>query len=411
MATTVLRTPTFRAPPTPLNKDPFKSRNLVCASFAQNRVFPNVHFIKSSTPQRLSRRLSKFLPYGTYEETTETEEKVEVQESLAEILCFMAMEALIVVRLCGVEAGVRASDKSVMLPWLLPLIMVREPLSSSLPQEALDDADNAADVEDTGSKGESTDAEEPASATLASLQLYKEALANNDESRIAEIEALLISIEEETLLLESKVATFSEELSNEKARVLRISADFDNFRKRTERERLSLVTNARGEVVENLLPVLDNFERAKSQIKVATEGEEKINNSYQSIYKQFVEVLGALGVVPVETTGNPFDPLASLRVGSKFSQYLMSFFKRCLKFVQLHEAIMREDSAEYEEDVIIQEFRKGFKLGDRLLRPSMVKVSAGPGPAKPEPVEPEEPEGVSEVSDMGGAEPASSSDL
>ncbi|KAK2987701.1 hypothetical protein RJ640_002496 [Escallonia rubra] len=271
--------------------------------------------------------------------------------------------------------------------------------------------DNAADVEDTGSKGESTDAEEPASATLASLQLYKEALANNDESRIAEIEALLISIEEETLLLESKVATFSEELSNEKARVLRISADFDNFRKRTERERLSLVTNARGEVVENLLPVLDNFERAKSQIKVATEGEEKINNSYQSIYKQFVEVLGALGVVPVETTGNPFDPLASLRVGSKFSQYLMSFFKRCLKFVQLHEAIMREDSAEYEEDVIIQEFRKGFKLGDRLLRPSMVKVSAGPGPAKPEPVEPEEPEGVSEVSDMGGAEPASSSDL
>ncbi|KAK3032323.1 hypothetical protein RJ639_035928 [Escallonia herrerae] len=274
-----------------------------------------------------------------------------------------------------------------------------------------DDADNAADVEDTGSKGESTDEEEPASATLASLKLYKEALANNDESRIAEIEALLISIEEEKLLLESKVATLSEELSNGKARVLRISADFDNFRKRTERERLSLVTNAQGEVVENLLPVLDNFERAEAQIKVATEGEEKINNSYQSIYKQFVEVLGALGVVPVETTGNPFDPLASLRVGSNFSQYLMSFFKRCLKFVQLHEAIMREDSAEYEEDVIIQEFRKGFKLGDRLLRPSMVKVSAGPGPAKPEPVGPEEPEGVGEVSDMDGAEPASSNDL
>ncbi|KAK3036217.1 hypothetical protein RJ639_030373 [Escallonia herrerae] len=287
-----------------------------------------------------------------------------------------------------------------------------------------DDADNVADVEDTGSKGESTDVEEPASATLASLQLYKEALANNDESRIAEIEALLISIEEEKLLLESKVATLFEELSNEKARVLRISADFDNFRKRTERERMSLVTNAQGEVVENLLPVLDNFERAKAQIKVATEGEEKINNSYQSIYKQFVEVLGALGVVPVETIGNPFDPLvsfspsfecdivkASLRVGSNFSQYLMSFFKRCLKFVQLHEAIMREDSAEYDEDVIIQEFRKGFKLGDRLLRPAMVKVSAGPGPAKPEPVGTEEPEGVGEVSDMGGAEPASSSDL
>ena len=104
---------------------------------------------------------------------------------------------------------------------------------------------------------------------------------------------------------------FSQELSIEKDRILRISADFDNFRKRTERDRLSLVTNAQGEVVESLLPVLDNFERAKTQIKVETEGEEKINNSYQSIYKQFNEILTSLGVEPVETVGTPFDPLVS----------------------------------------------------------------------------------------------------
>lgn len=60
--------------------------------------------------------------------------------------------------------------------------------------------------------------------------------------------------------------------------------------------------------------------------------------------------------------------------------------------MQLHEAIMREDSAEFEEGVIIDEFRKGFTLGDRLLRPSMVKVSAGPGPAKPQTVEQSEEE-------------------
>ncbi|MBA0574156.1 hypothetical protein Golob_001388 [Gossypium lobatum] len=155
------------------------------------------------------------------------------------------------------------------------------------------------------------------------------------------------------------MASLSEELSIEKDRVLRISADFDNFRKRTERERLSLVSNTQGEVLENLLPVLDNFERAKAQIKIETEGEEKINNSYQSIYKQLMEILGSLGVEPVETVGNLFDPM-------------------------LHEAIMREDSTEFEEGIILQEFRKGFKLGERLLRPSMVKVSAGPGPAKPE---------------------------
>lgn len=143
------------------------------------------------------------------------------------------------------------------------------------------------------------------------LQSYKEALASNDEVKIAELELSLKSIEDEQIELERKITTLSEELSVEKDRILRISADFDNFRKRTERDRLSLVTNAQGEVVESLLPVLDNFERAKTQIKVETEGEEKINNSYQSIYKQFNEILASLGVEPVETVGTPFDPLVS----------------------------------------------------------------------------------------------------
>lgn len=228
-----------------------------------------------------------------------------------------------------------------------------------------DSSDGAVTVEDESSNTEGI----PTSAVFTLLQSYKEALANNDESKVAELELVLKSIEDEKADLEKKVVSLSEELAIEKDRILRISADFDNFRKRTERERLSLVTNAQGEVVESLLPVLDNFERAKSQIKVATEGEEKITNSYQSIYKQFSEILGSLRVVPVETVGNPFDPM-------------------------LHEAIMREDSEEYEEGIILQEFRKGFKLGDRLLRPAMVKVSAGPGPAKPEQVE--------ESSDGGG---------
>ncbi|PON66289.1 GrpE nucleotide exchange factor [Parasponia andersonii] len=233
---------------------------------------------------------------------------------------------------------------------------------------------------DTSDDVEDEPEEKPVSAVVASLQSYKEALASNDESKIAEIESFLKSLEDEKLGLERKLASLSEEMSIEKDRILRISADFDNFRKRTERERNSLVTNAQGEVVESLLPVLDNFERAKVQIKVETEGEEKINNSYQSIYKQFIEILTSLGVVPVETVGNPFDPL-------------------------LHEAIMQEDSEEFEEGVIFQEFRRGFKLGDRLLRPSMVKVSAGPGPAKPEQVVPEEEQ---DVSDTNGTKEGSS---
>uniref|UniRef100_A0A0D6R7E9 GrpE protein homolog n=1 Tax=Araucaria cunninghamii TaxID=56994 RepID=A0A0D6R7E9_ARACU len=103
--------------------------------------------------------------------------------------------------------------------------------------------------------------------------------------------------------------------------------------------------------------MVDNFERAKMQIKTETEGEETINDSYQSIYKQFVQIMRTLGVSVVETVGQRFDPT-------------------------LHEAIMREESAEFEEGIIIEEFRRGFKLGDMFLRPAMVKVSAGPGPAK-----------------------------
>ncbi|MED6151419.1 hypothetical protein PIB30_082293 [Stylosanthes scabra] len=182
--------------------------------------------------------------------------------------------------------------------------------------------DGAVNVEDNAGDNEVSEADESeaTSPLQALLQSYKEALSNNNEAIVAELESYLKSIEDEKIGLEGKIASLSAELSSEKDRILRISADFDNFRKRTDRDRLSLVNNAQGEVVESLLPVLDNFERAKTQIKVETEGEEKINNSYQSIYKQFMEILTSLGVEPVETVGKPFDPLARKPVGSKFNQ-------------------------------------------------------------------------------------------
>lgn len=193
---------------------------------------------------------------------------------------------------------------------------------------------DAADVDENGaSDGVIADTEEkPTSVIMTLLESYIEALANNDKSTVTEIEAFLLSIEDEKKSLENKVAALSQELSSERERILRISADFDNFRKRTERERLSLVTNVQGEVVENLLPVLDNFERAKSQIKVETEGEEKINNSYQSIYKQFNEILTSLGVVPVETVGNPFDPLVSFSTTPAMFRYVWSIMLESKSF-------------------------------------------------------------------------------
>ncbi|KAF6175311.1 hypothetical protein GIB67_021816 [Kingdonia uniflora] len=258
-----------------------------------------------------------------------------------------------------------SNNSSFWVPKFVPLAAVQGETTETNQTQTQESSSNEAPIaEDEVPIQESDDSEnanaeeEPLSPIVASLLSYKEALLSNDEVKIAEIEAFLLAIEEEKNSLANKVVSLSEELSPVKDRALRISADFDNFRKRTERERLSLVTNVQGEVVESLLPVLDNFDRARTQIKVETEGEEKINNSYQSISKQFIEILESLGVVPVDTVGSPFDPL-------------------------VHEAIMREDSTEFEEGVVLQEFRKGFKLGERLLRPSMVKVSAGPGPAKP----------------------------
>ncbi|CAI7927390.1 unnamed protein product [Closterium sp. NIES-54] len=127
-------------------------------------------------------------------------------------------------------------------------------------------------------------------------------------------------------------------------------------RKRSEREKLAMAATVRSDVVEALLPMIDSFERAKDSVKVETEAEKKIDGAYQGIYRQFVEVLRGLGVAAVETVGKEFDP-------------------------NVHDAIMREDSTEFPEGVVTQEFRKGFVIGEKLIRPSMVKVSAGPGPS------------------------------
>ncbi|KAL8041150.1 hypothetical protein ABFX02_10G147700 [Erythranthe guttata] len=293
MATSVLKTPpTFTTPAAYLcstaggGASSFKSLNFPRVSFISNG-FPVIRcrIYKQSSVVLPSRSAKKLLTFAANGETAEAE--TEIQE--------------------------------------------KDPVEGSVSEPEIEEnTDGAIDIDDS-SESDDTVIEESSSVVIASLNLYKEALANNDDSKVAEVESFLKSIEDEKLDLESKVAALSEELSDEKVRVLRISADFDNFRKRTERERLSLVTNAKGEVVESLLPVLDNFERAKAQIKIENEGEEKINNSYQSISKQFAEILGSLGVVPVETVGKPFDPMVNLRVGSEYSRVIDELFEKLYK--------------------------------------------------------------------------------
>lgn len=137
---------------------------------------------------------------------------------------------------------------------------------------------------------------------------------------------------------------------------MRMAADFDNFRKRQQRDaadqRLQITCSALGAI----LPVVDNFERARQQLDPQGDEAQALHRSYQGLYKQLVEALKDLGVAPMRVQGEPFDP-------------------------NLHEAVLREPSDDYAEDVVIEELQRGYQLETRVLRHALVKVSMGPGPA------------------------------
>eukprot|EP00897_Mesotaenium_endlicherianum_P008794 jgi/Mesen1/7943/ME000422S07095 len=241
-------------------------------------------------------------------------------------------------------------------------------------------------AEETVEEASGNGGEESTSAQDLSdlLREYKERVLAYDEDAVNEIEKVLMTAVQGSGGLEKQVTSLTEEVGLSKDRFLRLNADFDNFRKRSEQEKAALAVNIRARVLEDLLPMIDNFERAKTSIKAQTEGETKIDNSYQGIYKQFVEAMKSMGVTAVETNGKEFDPA-------------------------VHEAIMREESNEFEEGMVVQEFRKGFLIGEKLLRPSMVKVSAGPGPSQDGPatqVEPVEAEAEAAAAATAAADEA-----
>lgn len=153
------------------------------------------------------------------------------------------------------------------------------------------------------------EADEKYSMSLKSLmQFYKVAILNGDVKAASEIEALMFHVEKEKAKLAERVSALSAEINSGKEKYIRLQADFDNFRKRSDKEKSTIRSDAQAEVVENLLPIVDNFERAKQQIKLETEREKKIDTSYQGIYKQFVEIMKSLQVTVVPTVGKPFDP-------------------------------------------------------------------------------------------------------
>ena len=140
-----------------------------------------------------------------------------------------------------------------------------------------------------------------------------------------------------------------------KNQYVRISADFENFRKRQSRDQDDLKIQLLSKTLTAILPIVDNFERARQQLKPESEEAQALHRSYQGLYKQLVEVLKQQGVAPMRVLEQQFDP-------------------------NLHEAVLREPSEEFKEDIITEELQRGYHLDGKVLRHALVKVSMGPGP-------------------------------
>lgn len=157
--------------------------------------------------------------------------------------------------------------------------------------------------------------------------------------------------------LTAQVESLKSQLEERTSQYIRIGADFENFRKRTQKEKEELELKIKRDTITELLPVVDNFERARSHIKPQTDAEMTIHKSYQSVYKQMVDTLKRLGVSAMRPEGSPFDP-------------------------NFHEAVMREHTDEHPEGTVLEELIRGYFLGDRVLRHAMVKVAAAPEPGE-----------------------------
>ena len=155
--------------------------------------------------------------------------------------------------------------------------------------------------------------------------------------------------------LETQLAALQSENEGLRGQYMRIAADFDNFRKRQSRDHDDLRLQITCTTLSEILPVVDNFDRARQQLNPQSEEAQTLHRSYQGLYKQLVEVFKQLGVSPMRVEGEPFDP-------------------------SLHEAVLREESHDHPEDVVIEELQRGYHLNGRVLRHALVKVSMGPGP-------------------------------
>jgi len=162
-----------------------------------------------------------------------------------------------------------------------------------------------------------------------------------------------VEVAEPLAELQSQIDSLSQERSSLLDQLLRRQAEFENYRKRIERERSETYQRARAEVLLELLPVVDNLERALSSLETSQGDAEALHHGVELIHKQFRDALSKFGLEPVESLGRTFDP-------------------------HVHEAVTIEPTDEHEENTILEEFQRGYRMGEKLLRPAKVKVASTP---------------------------------
>lgn len=134
-----------------------------------------------------------------------------------------------------------------------------------------------------------------------------------------------------------------------KEKMLRLSAEYDNFRKRTQREKAADLKYKAQDLATDLVPVVDNFDRAL-QTKPDEKSVDSFYDGMQMIYRQLMQALNQAGVEEIETEGETFDP-------------------------NFHQAVMQVEDDQYDSQAIVETLQKGYRLKDRVIRPAMVKVN------------------------------------
>ncbi|EMT47094.1 nucleotide exchange factor GrpE [Anoxybacillus flavithermus] len=154
---------------------------------------------------------------------------------------------------------------------------------------------------------------------------------------------------DELALANEKIAQLEAKLAEAENRLLRLHADFDNYRRRVRLDMEAAEKYRAQSLVADLLPILDNFERAL-QVQVEDEKAKSLLQGMEMVYRALIEALKKEGVEAIESVGKPFDP-------------------------HVHQAVMQVDDQNYEPNTVVEEFQKGYKLKDRVIRPAMVKVN------------------------------------